>query len=48
MNIYDAIVEIGIYATAFLVLGGAYFIFEWARFIGGNIIEERRKARGKM
>ena len=41
----DAIVEIGIYATAFLVLGGAYFVFEWARFIGGNVIEERAKRR---
>ena len=45
---FDAIVEIAIYATAIGALAGAYFIFEWARFIGGNIIEERRKARGKM
>lgn len=45
---FDAIVEIAIYTTAIGVLAGACFIFEWARFIGGNIIEERRKARGKM
>ena len=41
----DAIVEIGIYATAFGVIALAYFVFEWARFIGGNIIEERAKRR---
>lgn len=44
----NAIVEIAIYTTAIGALAGAYFIFEWARFIGGNIIEERRTARRKM
>ena len=42
---FDAIVEIAIYAVGIGVLAGACFVFEWAKFIGSNIIEERAERR---
>ena len=42
---FDAIVEIGIYAVAIGALAGAYFVFEWARFIGSTVIDEWKESR---
>ena len=40
---FDAIVEIAIYAVGIGVLAGAYFVFEWTKFIGSTMIDEWRE-----
>ena len=42
---YNALVAMTITAGFMGFLGAAYFVFEWVRFIGSTMLEERRQRR---
>ena len=42
---FNAILTITIISVVFGVLAVAFFIFEWAKFIAGTVLDEHRSVR---
>ena len=42
---FNAILAVAIISVVFGVLAVAFFIFEWAKFIGSTVLDEHRAMR---